>query len=370
MGGMLRIGVALLYLADKMLWSLDIDWMISPSNGVASYHIGRRALTMHPDFMHTVFSLAPDSDLFFWTMHYLGLVHGIFLLFGIAPRIQALAILINLASFHHITDMVTDGQDVVFRIWVFFLLFLPLHHYTVYDLFRKSPRYEAETWPIWPFRLFQIEICFIYQGAGWSKLFDGPTWISGNAIWRLTHTFDSYGGMFNPEFIYNVLFPTKILTWFSLVIENICWILIWPLKTRWFILINMIILHVGIDLAMNMHCFEWLTILGWLTFFVLPVEDRHPAFVDAPTTTNGLSEVKERVSLRILANIFLMVLLTAYWAQTNSGLYLERAFPRFPLFAYYNAAADWVDSFTGPILMHMGIWQYQWSLFKVRQCLQ
>lgn len=28
--------------------------------------------------------------------------------------------------------------------------------------------------------------------------------------------------------------------------------------------------HVGIDLAMNMHCFEWLTLIGWTSFLAQP----------------------------------------------------------------------------------------------------
>jgi hypothetical protein len=366
LGALIRIGFAFLYLVDRLLWTLDIDWLLSPSNGVVSYYIGRQSGGMKTTMMHTIFSLAPDSDLLFWTMHCLGILHGVLLLLGIAPRLQTLAILVNLVSFQHLCSLVIDGQDDMFRIWAFYMLFLPLDHYTIYDLFPKTGRRDvSRSWPMWPFRLFQIQITLIYTGAAFGKLFYGPHWRSGTTLWRLIHTNDFYGGIFNPDFFFNRLGPLKIITWSSLILENLCWILIWPLTTRWTILVIMVAFHISLDLAMNMHCFEWLTILGWLTFLALPAHVP-PSGPRRGATSNGSSHGKreEGPIINHLVNLFLLWILLSVWAQSNAVVHLEETFP---FVAHYNDLAYRINEYTGPVLYHLGIWQTVWDMFKGEQ---
>ena len=59
-----------------------------------------------------------------------------------------------------------------------------------------------------------------------------------------------------------------MLTLSSLFLECACIFTIWPQATRLLTVAVMFALHIGIELAMNMHCFEWLSVLGWLMFTV------------------------------------------------------------------------------------------------------
>ena len=101
---------------------------------------------------------------------------------------------------------------------------------------------------------------------------------------------DFWGGPFTPDFLFNRLGPLKILCWVSLVVECTCWIVVWFKPLRVPTVIVMVLFHIGIDLAMNMHCFEWLFILGWLFFLVEPVTK-----TDHKTSRH-----------RLLTNVFLM----------------------------------------------------------------
>jgi hypothetical protein len=44
------------------------------------------------------------------------------------------------------------------------------------------------SYPIWPIRLFQIEMCCIYAGAGYSKL-SSKRWRTGNAMYHVRAIF-------------------------------------------------------------------------------------------------------------------------------------------------------------------------------------
>jgi len=124
---------------------------------------------------------------------------------------------------------------------------------------------------MWPVRIWQLYTCMIYIGAGLGKLNTQP-WRQGNALsWCW---YDEGIGRFYPDFVteilYNRMLPIKIQTWLSLVIELLCVVTIWPMKTRRITFIVIVFLHIGIELCLLMHIFEYLSVLGWVCFFVYP----------------------------------------------------------------------------------------------------
>jgi hypothetical protein len=174
---------------------------MSPTRGVLSFHESY----MYED-QYSIFDIVPppkvtadlaaDGDTFFWCMHYVGILCGFLLLLGVMPRWNLLGVYITTVSFHHFTDLPLDMQDHMFRIWTWWFLFLPLHHVTIYDVFqcgqsdngriKPSPtpdQLAEDTWPIWPYRLIQLQVIFIYMGAAWGKLLLSNSWTSGLEIW-------------------------------------------------------------------------------------------------------------------------------------------------------------------------------------------
>ena len=161
----------------------------------------------------------------------------------------------------HTTSLSIDDRAFLF-------LMFPMHTVTVFDSFGKKTKSD-DSWSMWPIRLFQIEMTFVYMGASLSKL-NSRGWTSGEAMYWISYTSDYYPGVFNPDFLFNYLFPLKLFCWSAMFLEVTGWTLVWIPQTRFLAVIGMLLLHVGIDLTMNMYAFEWLAIIGWLVFMVQP----------------------------------------------------------------------------------------------------
>ena len=168
--GWLRIAFAFLFVADRLVLSLDLDKLLSPTDGLVPYWLGRQSYEIH-DNMWTVFQLAPESDVLLWVVHLIGICQGVLLMLGIAPRFQLIGVYVNLISFQHHNQVIWDGEDMMFKAFCMNLLLMPLHRRTIYDFFGlRGDDKPDDSWPMWPIRLFQIEMSFIYIGASLGKI--------------------------------------------------------------------------------------------------------------------------------------------------------------------------------------------------------
>lgn len=289
LAGWLRVAYATLFVLDRLLLTLDLDYLLSPSNGLLPYRLARLNPNLTAQHL-TLFQLAPESDALLWTVHIAGLVHGCLLALGVAPRWQLFCVYINLLSFERHNYMIWDGEDEMFRTWAIFFAFLPLHHVTIWEWMQDEDEEEehddedehgehdnhqdkqrnddnlqhdsnshsppiSSSWPIWPFRLFQIEVCLVYYGATISKL-DGPAWWSGTAMYMISYTNDFYPGIFNPDFLFDRAVPLKLIAWTALAIEAVSPVTVWIPGLTIPTVVAAFALHIGIDVTMNMHCFE------------------------------------------------------------------------------------------------------------------
>lgn len=320
--GLIRIAFAALVIVDKLVLTLDLDYFMSPSNGV----IPRRIFAQDPEYseMLTLFDLLPESDKFLWAMHWIGLLHAVLLLVGVAPRVNLLGLFVNMVSFHHHNDLIWDAEDTMFRIWCFLLLFSPLHRCTIYELFRKR-NWENDSWPMWPIRLFQLEVTFLYVSVSLSKL-PGGAWIDGTALYYIIHMSSFYPGICNPEVLFHRYLPLKLMTWGAILTELICWITVWIPSLRTATVIHMIIFHIGIDVTMSMHCFEWLAILGWIVHLLQPdVKNDSPSQQKHTLQANDKKHASQERTImsslslsftRMLVNAFIAAILTAFAIDT------------------------------------------------------
>lgn len=200
--GYIRIFYGLLLLYDRLILGLDFDLFFT--SGMIpcqqSFHdlepFAYESPHIDPSYPSSLLCTIADrylssdaaSNYFYylaWAFFYLGLLHIVLFTLGVAPKFQLLFIHVNLLSFHYYTPLLWDGEDVMIKVWNFLFLFLPLHYVTIYDWKRETLRSETEeSWPMWPFRLFQLEVCFIYAGAGYAKL-GAAVWRSGNALYHV-----------------------------------------------------------------------------------------------------------------------------------------------------------------------------------------
>ncbi|KAL7566788.1 hypothetical protein ACA910_019380 [Epithemia clementina (nom. ined.)] len=378
LGGYMRIAFAVIFLADKTLWTMDLDKIFSNRIGWIPYSIGQQ----HKDASATqlsLFQLAPDSDALLWTIQIVGLVQGFLLLLGIVPRFQLFGIFVHLVSFQHHNYMLFDAQDMTFRIWSFLLLFLPVHTVTIYDFLAKTKptkeklEQDADTWPIWPYRIWQLHITVIYLGASLGKL-DGESWPSGMAMYFLSHTDDFYPGIFNPDILFNRWMPLKVVTWSALLIELVIPYTIWIPALRKPTLFLVLLLHIGIELGMNMHCFEWLTVLGWASFLANPAilaASNATKMKTTTTTTSGDDKKKPTLSsgssflVRSMTNLWIITVVGAFWMDCFPASHLRDVFPEsfLPLTQKLCDIQDWYNGNFLPYLELVGLEQGYWDMF-------
>lgn len=270
--GWIRIGFAVLSFADRLLLHCDLDKFLSPTTGllpIQKYEEGLFGLLSLVRFA--------ESDELLWMMHYIGLANCLFLLLGVAPRFNAILLLINTCGFHNAHSMLVDGSNTgqapMARIFNFHLLFLPLHHINIYDGFGFSRRgknhnSQNETWPMWTVWLWQWETVLIFFGAMLGK-YDGEHWTNGTAMYYVRHCTDECIGLFNPDVLFNRVLPSKLMTWSALFIETLSPFTIWLCGLpRNMTLVAVMLLLFGMDISMTMHTFEWYGMLGWSLFFI------------------------------------------------------------------------------------------------------
>jgi hypothetical protein len=77
---------------------------------------------------------------------------------------------------------------------------------------------------------------------------------------------DHFGRIFIPEFLFTNLWCVRMFTWASLGIE--CWLPfgLWFPKTRRLSVMLGLLLHLSIELTMHLFLFEWIMMLGLITF--------------------------------------------------------------------------------------------------------
>eukprot|EP00537_Pseudo-nitzschia_pungens_P008790 CAMPEP_0172363780 /NCGR_PEP_ID=MMETSP1060-20121228/7045_1 /TAXON_ID=37318 /ORGANISM="Pseudo-nitzschia pungens, Strain cf. cingulata" /LENGTH=882 /DNA_ID=CAMNT_0013086601 /DNA_START=147 /DNA_END=2795 /DNA_ORIENTATION=- len=314
-GAWLRIGFAVLFLYDRFVMWHNLGFFYSPVEGVLtssaySQHLHQplhqTSLWDKDDeeyendygYGDSPFELfrysTPETDpLFVKILFLMGVVHATCLLLGVCwPRLQAFGILVNIIAFQNREiNMTHDMQDVLLILVSFYVLFLPLHKYTMWNLrdwwyssenseqgdrqTNKTESSSMSSWPMWPFRLLQIQTCCVYTGAGLMKLFDTEEqWVpesSFSAMHYMVHQHDFFGGVFRPNLLFGYQGPLQAATCFSLLLECTCWFLVWIPKLRPLVTFSMILFHLGIELGMNIHIFQWLSILCWSSFLVWPV---------------------------------------------------------------------------------------------------
>ena len=236
-------------------------------------------------------------------------------------------------------------------------LFFPMHTVTIFDSFGKKAKSD-ESWSMWPIRLFQLEMTIVYMGASLSKL-NSKGWTSGDAMYWIGYTSDYYPGVFNPDFLFNYLFPLKLFCWSAMVLEVSGWTFVWIPQTRILAVIGMFLLHVGIDLTMNMYAFEWLAIIGWLVFLVQPTVP----FVDAANAEKKTTVTPSRA--RRVGNVVMLTLLSMFAIDAFPVEDIYILAPKFAkpfLMGVENSRAALYDIIS-PVLHRVALQQGVWNMY-------
>jgi Vitamin K-dependent gamma-carboxylase len=159
------------------------------------------------------------------------LLQAIMLLFGCWSRFQAACVFCWLVSFQHRNLMITDGEDVVFRWFAFFMIFLPLDHRWSLSRRFSSSDHDSDASHMWSLRLIQIQMVVIYLSSAWCKLL-GETWRNGSASFHVARMDDYFGRLPLPTSLFDEPWLFRSLTWGTIAIEALVPIFIWLPRFR------------------------------------------------------------------------------------------------------------------------------------------
>jgi hypothetical protein len=273
--GPIRIAYASLLLINILTWWPDLNAWFGET-GVMTLDVSRRSID--PDTI-TVFQWLPTTSTVLWSVYLILIANAVGLLLGIFTRFQLACIFVLFTSFVHRNILIFDGEDVLFRIMAFLLLFSPAGKYLSVENWwtsRKSPGSvpSPQRYSIWPLRLIQVQTAAILFFSGCEKL-KGRDWIEGNAIFYVSRLDDMFYRFPVPEFIFESLLLMSLITWATLLFEIGVPIAVWFRKTRRTALILVLLFHLSLDYMMNLNLFHWLMLVGWMSFL-------HPQDVDTP----------------------------------------------------------------------------------------
>ena len=256
MCGILRIGYSVLLLINVLIWAPDLTGWFG-EQGLLPFAVSRKVVD--PDTI-TLFAWLPKTNVVLWTCYSVLIAQIVALMAGWFARFQALCIFILLTSFQHRNMLIWDGEDWVFRLLAFYLIFLPIGD--SYSVFRRS---EPARKPVWPLRLVQIQMTLIYVSCVWEKL-NGSEWLDGTAVYYISRLDDLFGRFPVPGFLFQSLTAIHCLTWSVVIIECLIPIGLWFRETRKAALLLALGFHLATDYSMNLFLFQPIMLVGLLAF--------------------------------------------------------------------------------------------------------
>jgi hypothetical protein len=260
---MLRMTFAALLIVYAAVWLAEGPRWFS-DEGVLSIETARALQT---EVRWSLFFWLPSSPWFVQVCLAVLLTNAVLLLLGIFSRFQAAMVFFWLVSFQHRNPLILDGEDTVFRLFAFFLIFLPLDG--CWSLSARWLGAQTSSCGIssgaWAIRLFQIEMCLIYWSAAWSKL-SSASWQDGSALYYVYQIGDLYGRFPLPDWITTSESAIRFGSWSVILVEAAIPFLLLFRPTRKFGLLTAFSLHLAIEYAMNLFLFQWVMMAGLLSF--------------------------------------------------------------------------------------------------------
>ena len=278
-----RIFYGILHLLN--LWLLSPDWLAYYGpHGIVS---ARTALNMDPGAHFSLLAHLPDSPLvlnvFFWVL--IGL--AVLVTIGFMTRLSTIALYLCFMSLQMRNIYILNGGDNLLRVCGFFLMFAPAGAALSVDrlirIWRGKEGVAVPESSPWAQRMIQIESSIVYFTTFWWKTL-GVTWMNGTAVYYSLHVWEiarfPIPGMHSPFFM-------RLAAWGTLVVEFSAGVLIWFRDLRYFVLLALIGLHLGIEYTMTLPLFEWITMAMLITF------------VDPADLSRAWAWIRQRVGPRI-----------------------------------------------------------------------
>jgi predicted DCC family thiol-disulfide oxidoreductase YuxK len=253
--------------------------MFTPADVVALYDdSGLLSRAAVPEMNHfTSFSLFLylDHPWQLLTFHYAFVALCFCLSVGWQTRWIKWLVLIGHLSYFNRNEFLFYGVDTVLIALLLILCVAPIGSALSLDrvkLVRKHKReHGLDSRPALPTsrrgfacqRLMQLQMAVIYFSAGIEKLY-GDMWWSGIAPWVALNNNET--AFFPMGFLADQFWIVNLMAFGTILIEISYTFLIWSFKTRPYLLVAALLLHISIAVMMGMYYFASVMIFGHLAF--------------------------------------------------------------------------------------------------------
>ncbi|PZM79040.1 MAG: hypothetical protein DKT66_21385 [Candidatus Melainabacteria bacterium] len=191
---------------------------------------------------------------------------AIFMTVGFCTRISCIYVALALISMHHHDPFNINGGDAFVRLMSMYICFAPCGDCFSLDRLiaerRAGHKLPVVAKSAWPLRLIQMQIAIVYFHTFVCKV-NGTQWWDGTAVYFATRLEDL---MRLRMPLFDSLLFCQLLSWYTLLVEGAMFTLVWIKELRYFVLASAVILHLGIDFAINLPVFEWAFISALIVF--------------------------------------------------------------------------------------------------------
>lgn len=130
----------------------------------------------------------------------------------------------------------------------------------------------------WAMRLLQLELALGYLLSAWTKA-RGDTWHDGTAI-ALSLRIEDLQRFVAPEWLLDQSVLLNLVTWGALAFEATFIVAIWSTRLRLPVLVAGVLLHIGIDVFLDIGFFSLAVLLAYLAFLPTEMADKLVARFD------------------------------------------------------------------------------------------
>jgi uncharacterized membrane protein YphA (DoxX/SURF4 family) len=213
----------------------------------------------------TLLNYFPPTEASVTLLFALHLTAAFCLLVGFLTPLAAAVAFVTLTSIQHRNPLSLHGGDSVLRVMCFLLVFAGAGRMWSVDaaLGLAGPAAPASPWCL---RVMQVMLSVLYFRSAWWKV-RGPKWRNGSAVHYPLNVLIYQRFALPRSFTTPAMVRTA--TWGTLGVEFALGPLVWIDELRYPVLALGILLHLGIEVALNVQLFGW-TMISCLFLFLRP----------------------------------------------------------------------------------------------------
>jgi hypothetical protein len=193
---------------------------------------------------------------------------------GCKTRLSAVVAVLCLIVLQRANTTISNSGDLLLRLVGIGVVLSPCGLLWSVDAAIDRRRGRARQLLRAPFgmRLLQLEVAVGYLLSAWAKS-RGTSWQDGTAIARALRIEDLQR-VVAPDWLFEQSILLNLLTWATLAFEATFIVLVWPRRTRMWVLAAGVLFHLGIDVFLDIGFFSIAIYLTYLAFLPQDIAQR------------------------------------------------------------------------------------------------